>query len=149
MVQDGEKACRPLTRTADEPGPRYFLLMLRFGASSSTTWRTSISSLAPACLSPTGAASASLFLKCLALAAIIVLLWCCLICAGAHTSDALFWLWWHSRRRSTCTASDPECSLLREHPQCGVCGEKFAALKRRHHCRCCGEVVCSTCSPQR
>ncbi|CAM9351951.1 unnamed protein product, partial [Ectocarpus sp. 13 AM-2016] len=31
--------------------------------------------------------------------------------------------------------------------QCSVCGERFAALRRRHHCRCCGEVVCAACSP--
>ncbi|CAN0452439.1 unnamed protein product, partial [Ectocarpus fasciculatus] len=31
--------------------------------------------------------------------------------------------------------------------KCAVCGERFAALRRRHHCRCCGEVVCATCSP--
>lgn len=30
---------------------------------------------------------------------------------------------------------------------CMVCNESFGIMKYRHHCRCCGNVVCSTCSP--
>jgi hypothetical protein len=31
--------------------------------------------------------------------------------------------------------------------QCFVCSSSFNLFRRRHHCRRCGEVVCSTCSP--
>ena len=31
--------------------------------------------------------------------------------------------------------------------ECNICGEQFTTLRRRHHCRCCGELCCSTCSP--
>lgn len=41
----------------------------------------------------------------------------------------------------------PWCFSSCSASQCAVCGERFAALRRRHHCRCCGEVVCATCSP--
>ena len=30
-----------------------------------------------------------------------------------------------------------------------ICGQKFSAFNRKHHCRQCGRVVCSTCSPHR
>lgn len=29
---------------------------------------------------------------------------------------------------------------------CNVCSTRFSMLRRRHHCRMCGHVVCSTCS---
>ncbi|CAK4109359.1 unnamed protein product [Aphanomyces euteiches] len=31
-------------------------------------------------------------------------------------------------------------------PACFVCGVHFSMIKRRHHCRQCGNVICSTCS---
>ncbi|KAL6706949.1 hypothetical protein ACN47E_004899 [Coniothyrium glycines] len=33
--------------------------------------------------------------------------------------------------------------------QCPVCGRQFTFLFRKHHCRKCGRVVCSSCSPHR
>lgn len=32
---------------------------------------------------------------------------------------------------------------------CAECNEKFTVLKRKHHCRQCGLVICSKCSPER
>ena len=32
---------------------------------------------------------------------------------------------------------------------CMVCGQRFTAFVRKHHCRQCGQVVCSSCSPYR
>ncbi|CAM9720046.1 unnamed protein product, partial [Phaeothamnion confervicola] len=29
---------------------------------------------------------------------------------------------------------------------CALCTEPFTTLRRRHHCRCCGDVVCAACS---
>ncbi|EDV26463.1 uncharacterized protein TRIADDRAFT_54491 [Trichoplax adhaerens] len=29
--------------------------------------------------------------------------------------------------------------------ECYECGQKFTILRRRHHCRCCGRIFCSTC----
>ena len=29
---------------------------------------------------------------------------------------------------------------------CQVCGSEFTLVARRHHCRCCGKVVCTPCS---
>lgn len=33
-----------------------------------------------------------------------------------------------------------------ETTMCMTCGERFGTFKRRHHCRCCGKVVCNKCS---
>ncbi len=33
--------------------------------------------------------------------------------------------------------------------QCMICKQKFSAFVRKHHCRMCGRVVCSTCSPEK
>eukprot|EP00729_Bicosta_minor_P006866 gene6866-4463_t len=32
---------------------------------------------------------------------------------------------------------------------CQICGSKFTMLKRRHHCRRCGKLVCATCAPSK
>mmetsp|Transcript_8720 Transcript_8720/g.11391 ORF Transcript_8720/g.11391 Transcript_8720/m.11391 type:complete len:421 (-) Transcript_8720:1485-2747(-) len=34
------------------------------------------------------------------------------------------------------------------HPSCFMCVEPFTLLRRRHHCRRCGKVFCSTCAPR-
>ncbi|CAM9153371.1 unnamed protein product, partial [Discosporangium mesarthrocarpum] len=33
--------------------------------------------------------------------------------------------------------------------ECARCKERFTPIRRRHHCSCCGEVVCSSCSPSK
>jgi len=34
-------------------------------------------------------------------------------------------------------------------PMCMICGTSFSVIKRRHHCRNCGKVVCGSCSSQK
>ncbi len=33
--------------------------------------------------------------------------------------------------------------------KCAVCHKEFTFTKRQHHCRCCGELVCGDCSPNK
>jgi len=37
----------------------------------------------------------------------------------------------------------------RHAPHCSVCKVAFSVLKRRHHCRSCGSIVCDNCSKKR
>ena len=32
--------------------------------------------------------------------------------------------------------------------ECYDCGAKFTVIKRKHHCRICGQVFCSLCTSQ-
>ena len=34
-------------------------------------------------------------------------------------------------------------------PQCMDCGQRFTVLRRRHHCRACGRVLCAACCSSR
>lgn len=54
--------------------------------------------------------------------------------------------------------SDPHANLGKVPPiwvpdnmagQCMQCQQKFTMIKRRHHCRACGKVLCSVCCSQR
>jgi hypothetical protein len=44
--------------------------------------------------------------------------------------------------------NDPYAKVLwdRDHPTCKLCGASFNLLRRKHHCRRCGMLVCSPCS---
>jgi len=33
-----------------------------------------------------------------------------------------------------------------DHTECMLCGQEFTLFMRAHHCRCCGMVVCNSCS---
>ncbi len=30
-------------------------------------------------------------------------------------------------------------------PECRVCASAFTLMRRRHHCRCCGNIFCGEC----
>jgi hypothetical protein len=32
-----------------------------------------------------------------------------------------------------------------DHPSCELCNKKFTLVKRRHHCRNCGKIICFDC----
>jgi MAD (mothers against decapentaplegic) interacting protein len=36
-----------------------------------------------------------------------------------------------------------------EAPHCMICGSKFTMVKRRHHCRACGKVLCAACCSEK
>jgi len=44
-------------------------------------------------------------------------------------------------------ATAPQWRRGEECTRCSACGTTFGLLTRKHHCRCCGEVVCHACSP--
>ncbi|EDQ92552.1 uncharacterized protein MONBRDRAFT_13501, partial [Monosiga brevicollis MX1] len=35
-----------------------------------------------------------------------------------------------------------------DHGKCQLCANKFTMVRRRHHCRRCGKLVCSSCAPK-
>lgn len=43
------------------------------------------------------------------------------------------------------TEADPEWVADKEAPTCKRCDAKFTLFTRRHHCRLCGECICSKC----
>ena len=53
---------------------------------------------------------------------------------GASTHEAKYGVQWESDAAST---------------QCRLCGGKWGLLRRRHHCRACGQLVCADCSRSR
>lgn len=44
------------------------------------------------------------------------------------------------------TESPPKWIPDNAAPKCMACDTQFTAFRRRHHCRCCGQVFCSQCS---
>ncbi len=38
--------------------------------------------------------------------------------------------------------------LASEMPSCMICGEEFGVWRWKRHCKACGNVVCSDCSPE-
>lgn len=53
---------------------------------------------------------------------------------GVSTHEAKYGVQWESDAAST---------------QCRLCGGKWGLLRRRHHCRACGQLVCDDCSRSR
>ncbi|KAF0287459.1 Zinc finger FYVE domain-containing protein 21 [Amphibalanus amphitrite] len=53
--------------------------------------------------------------------------------------------------RSPFELKEPTWSPDKENPECsnGKCGQKFDFLKRRHHCRRCGQIFCAQCCQTR
>jgi hypothetical protein len=47
------------------------------------------------------------------------------------------------------SATMPRWVRDRDRQTCSICTNAFTLLNRRHHCRLCGEVVCSKCSPHK
>nr|CDS32933.1 zinc finger FYVE domain containing protein 9 [Hymenolepis microstoma] len=45
--------------------------------------------------------------------------------------------------------SPPEWAADTSSSVCVSCGAKFTVLRRRHHCRICGRLLCATCTPHR
>lgn len=45
------------------------------------------------------------------------------------------------------TTSAPEWAADKDYPACACCLRKFDQLWRRHHCRGCGIIFCSNCTP--
>lgn len=45
--------------------------------------------------------------------------------------------------------SPPEWAADTSSSVCVSCGAKFTVLRRRHHCRTCGRLLCATCTPHR
>jgi hypothetical protein len=44
------------------------------------------------------------------------------------------------------TESPPQWIPDHAAPKCMSCNSQFTAFRRRHHCRCCGQVFCGVCS---
>uniref|UniRef100_A0A5K3ESL1 FYVE-type domain-containing protein n=1 Tax=Mesocestoides corti TaxID=53468 RepID=A0A5K3ESL1_MESCO len=43
----------------------------------------------------------------------------------------------------------PEWAADGSSPVCMSCGTRFTMLRRRHHCRACGRLLCASCTPHR
>ncbi|EOD13637.1 hypothetical protein EMIHUDRAFT_49505, partial [Emiliania huxleyi CCMP1516] len=44
------------------------------------------------------------------------------------------------------TSEEPGWVPNNERRGCNICQKKFGLLRRKHHCRLCGEVICGDCS---
>jgi FYVE/RhoGEF/PH domain-containing protein 5/6 len=53
------------------------------------------------------------------------------------------------RRHSTQGVSAPVWVPDSEVTKCTLCGEKFLIIRRKHHCRQCGNIICSECSKKK
>jgi len=54
---------------------------------------------------------------------------------------------WVSRISFILNSSDPAWVRDEASPRCQICLTRFNIIRRRHHCRVCGNVVCDYCSP--
>jgi hypothetical protein len=53
------------------------------------------------------------------------------------------------KRHSTLGVSAPVWVPDSEVTKCTLCGEKFLIIRRKHHCRQCGNIICSDCSKKK
>jgi len=69
---------------------------------------------------------------------------------SAQDSERLAWESLASKQKApTATVSRFAWTPNSASKDCTACKAAFTTMKRRHHCRACGALVCSTCSPAR
>ncbi|KAL4869721.1 hypothetical protein BDV12DRAFT_167557 [Aspergillus spectabilis] len=56
---------------------------------------------------------------------------------------------WSRRDHQYMESNQPQWQPDSEVTECPICGTGFSFWYRKHHCRKCGRVVCSSCSPHR
>jgi TCP-1/cpn60 chaperonin family/FYVE zinc finger len=49
-------------------------------------------------------------------------------------------------QRQVATLSDPDWMPDELYTSCALCDASFTIFRRKHHCRCCGQIFCSVCS---
>ncbi|VDD80894.1 unnamed protein product [Mesocestoides corti] len=69
-----------------------------------------------------------------------------------------FFMWWQNsscrkrrpdENRLARPRDPPEWAADGSSPVCMSCGTRFTMLRRRHHCRACGRLLCASCTPHR